>query len=202
MNARVQVPSPGAIGRSDIEAWQPVAPEDLRYLTAVVEVVLHHVPHDPASVMRSIRSLDRDVQLLGVPASKAVVHGGPRSPEPVHEFLDAPGMVLVVFPSGIFQRETWNGRALDAEEVPGQWVAFAKHVVEPIRARAGDVPGQLPDRPLMGSGPKVELFRGESPECIDDQCLVLGPSLVEGSQGGDGHATSVSIGSRGQMALS
>jgi hypothetical protein len=43
----------------------------------------------------------------------------------------------------------------------------------------------------MGSGPEVELFKGEAAKRIDHQSLVGGPSLVEGLQRGGGHAPSI-----------
>src|SRR3954463_6753959 len=138
-----------------IEARQTVAAEDLRDLASVMDVVLQHVPDDPAAMMCPRRSMgagrsdDGPREVVGIPASKAVVDDRPRPCEPVHQLPGASRVVVDVLPPGVVERQTRDGRSVDAEEVAGRRVALAEDVVEPVRSRTGDVRGQLPDGPLV-----------------------------------------------------
>src|SRR3954465_15562555 len=101
-----------------------------------MDVVLTHVPDDPTPVirprrsMRTCRSHDGAGEVLGIPVSKAVVDDRPRPCERVDQLLGASRMVVDVLPPGVVERQTRDGRSVDAEEVAGRRIALAEDVVE------------------------------------------------------------------------
>ena len=94
----------------------------------------------------------------------------------------AAGVVLVVLPPGVLQRQVGNGGAGDAEEVTSGGIAFAEDILEPVGAGSRRVSGELPDGPLVRSGPQSQLLGGEITERVEDEALVGRPALVEGLQ--------------------
>src|SRR5687768_3464837 len=56
--------------------------------------------------------------------------------------------------------------------------------MEPVGAGSHRVTGELPDGPLVWSGPQPQLLGGEITERVDDEALVVGPTFVEDLRSG------------------
>ena len=155
---------------SDVEWRQPVAPEDLRDLTPVMDVMLQHVPDDPAATTRPSAALDGDLEVVGRPTPQTVVDEAPGTLETIDELRSRPRTAFVVFPAGVLDGYAWTRRAIDPEHDSERGLAFAEHVVEPTRTRARDVAGQLPHGPLMWRRPQRELLECEVTERRGQEC--------------------------------
>lgn len=115
-----------------------MAPEDLRDLARVMEIVLQDVPDHPLAReglgAGAALSREVDVEIVRRPAPKAVLDHRPRRVERLDDLGCAARVILVVLPPRVLEREIGDGRAGDTEHVTGRRVALAEDVVEPLGA--------------------------------------------------------------------
>src|SRR5260221_4533712 len=152
---------------------EPVHAEGKRELAAVVQVMLHHMPHDPGA---------RQVDLFAVQVvGKGLVHvGGTPARQTIRHEL--PGALEALGQLG----GGWNGRPQRQRNLVPTHIhlhllaaVFAQEIGEPVGTAADDVQGILADGAQVRGGAQLKLLGGERRERPFEVTLVPFPGGVQ-----------------------
>ena len=87
-------------------------------------------------------------------------------------------MGLVILPTRILEGEPRHGCGAHPESI-AELACVLPDEAHPVRPDPGYMPRQLPDSPLMGRDPKANLIISQTAQGLDQQHVVVLPSLVE-----------------------